>query len=117
MAQKDPVCNTMVDEKKHSIYLNQMYSKSIYVPHSVGVSLIRTLANIDTEQNICLISYGVARIRSSSFPSLNGYPDEKIIEFVNSEKFDLIVILGLSGLSKTWVVVSERARCPVLVVH
>ena len=81
------------------------------------VSLIRTLANIDTEQDICLISYGVACIRNSSFPSLNGYPDEKIIELINIEKFDLIVIVGLSGLSKAWVVVSEKTRCPVLVVH
>ena len=117
MAQKDPVCNMMDDEKKHSIYRNQMYRKSIYVLHSVRVSLIRTLANIDTEQDICLISYGVACIRSSSFPSLNGYPDEKIIEFANSKKSVLIVIVGLSGLSKAWVVVSERARCPVLIVH
>ena len=84
-----------------------MYRKSIYVLHSVRVSLIRTLANIDTEQDICLISYGVACIRSSSFPSLNGYPDEKIIEFANSEKVTiLIVIVGLSGLSKAWVVQS-----------
>jgi hypothetical protein len=106
MAQKDPVCNMMDDEKKHSIYRNQMYRKSIYVLHIVRVSLIRTLANIDTEQDICLISYGVACIRSSSFPSLNGYSDEKII--ANSEKSDLIVIVGLSGLSKAWVVVSEK---------
>lgn len=117
MTQEDPLYNMMVDEKKHSIYLNQMYRKSSYVLQSVRVSLIRTLANIDTEQDICLISSGVAFIRNSSFPSLNGYPDEKIIEFVNSEKFNLIVIVGLSGLSKARVVVSEKARCPVLVVH
>jgi hypothetical protein len=79
--------------------------------------LIRTLANIDTKQDIFLISCGVACIRSSSFPSINGYPDEKLIEFVNSEKFDLKVIVGLSGLSKAWVVVSYRAKCPVLVMH
>lgn len=117
MAQKDPVCNMMDDEKKYSIYRNQMYRKSIFVLHSVRVSLIRTLANIDTNQDICLISYGVACIRSSSLPSLSGYPYEKIIEFANSEMSDLIVIVGLSGLSKAWVVVSERAKCPVLIVH
>jgi hypothetical protein len=50
----------------------------------------------------------VACIRSSSFPSLDGYSDEKIIEYANSEKSDLIVIVGLSGLSKAWVVVSEK---------
>ena len=57
--------------------------------------------------------------------SLNGYPSEKIIEFANSEKVDLIVIgnVGLSGLSKVKALgsvsrnVSERASCPVLIVH
>ena len=57
--------------------------------------------------------------------SLNGYPSEKIIEFANSEKVDLIVIgnIGLSGLSKVKALgsvsrnVSERASCPVLIVH
>ena len=57
--------------------------------------------------------------------SLNGYPPEKIIEFANREKVDLIVIgnVGLSGLSKVKALgsvsrsVSERASCPVLIVH
>ena len=57
--------------------------------------------------------------------SLNGYPSEKIIEFANSEKVDLIVIgnVVLSGLSKVKALgsvsrnVSERASCPVLIVH
>ena len=57
--------------------------------------------------------------------SLNGYPPEKIIEFANREKVDLIVIgnVGLSGLSKVKALgsvsrsVSERAGCPVLIVH
>ena len=58
--------------------------------------------------------------------SLNGYPSEKIIEFANNEKVDLIVIgnVGLSGLfSKVKALgsvsrnVSERASCPVLIVH
>jgi nucleotide-binding universal stress UspA family protein len=56
---------------------------------------------------------------------LHGYPPEKIIEFANNEKVDLIVIgsVGLSGLSKVKVLgsvsrsVSERASCPVLIVH
>jgi nucleotide-binding universal stress UspA family protein len=57
--------------------------------------------------------------------SLNGYPSEKIIEFANKEKIDLIVIgnVGLSGFSKVKALgsvsrsVSERASCPVLIVH
>jgi nucleotide-binding universal stress UspA family protein len=57
--------------------------------------------------------------------SLNGYPSEKIIELANNEKVDLIVIgnVGLSGLSKVKALgsvsrnVSERASCPVLIVH
>ena len=57
--------------------------------------------------------------------SLNGYPSEKIIEFANSEKVDLIVIgnVGLSGFSKVKALgsvsrnVSERASCPVLIIH
>jgi nucleotide-binding universal stress UspA family protein len=56
---------------------------------------------------------------------LHGYPPEKIIEFANNEKVDLIVIgsVGLSGLSKVKALgsvsrsVSERASCPVLIVH
>lgn len=57
--------------------------------------------------------------------SLNGYPPEKIIEFANREKVDLIVIgnVGLSGISKVKALgsvsrsVSESASCPVLIVH
>ena len=57
--------------------------------------------------------------------SLNGYPQDKIIEFANNQKVDLIVIgsVGLSGLSKIKALgsvsrsVSERATCPVLIVH
>jgi nucleotide-binding universal stress UspA family protein len=57
--------------------------------------------------------------------SLNGYPSEKIVEFANKEKVDLIAIgnVGLSGLSKVKALgsisrsVSERASCPVLLVH
>lgn len=56
---------------------------------------------------------------------LEGNPPEKIIKFANNEKVDLIVIgsVGLSGLSKVKALgsvsrsVSERARCPVLIVH
>jgi nucleotide-binding universal stress UspA family protein len=56
---------------------------------------------------------------------LNGYPAEKIIEFANNKKVDLIVIgnVGLSGLSRVKALgsvsrnVSERASCPVLIVH
>jgi nucleotide-binding universal stress UspA family protein len=57
--------------------------------------------------------------------SLNGYPSDKIIEFANNQKVDLIVIgsVGLRGLSKIKALgsvsrsVSERAICPVLIVH
>lgn len=56
---------------------------------------------------------------------LIGHPSEKIIEFANNDKVDLIVIgnIGLSGLSKVKALgsisrsVSERASCPVLIVH
>ena len=56
---------------------------------------------------------------------LHGYPPEKIIEFANEQKVDLIVIgsVGLSGLSKVRALgsvsrnVSEKASCPVLIVH
>jgi nucleotide-binding universal stress UspA family protein len=57
--------------------------------------------------------------------SLNGNPAEKVIEFANNKKVDLIVIgnVGLSGLSRVKALgsvsrnVSERASCPVLIVH
>ena len=57
--------------------------------------------------------------------SLNGCPPEKIIEFANNGKVDLIVIrnIGLSGLSKVKALgsvsrnVSEKASCPVPIVH
>lgn len=56
---------------------------------------------------------------------VGGYRAEKIIEFANNEKVDLIVIrsVGLSGLSKVKALgsvssdVSERASCPVLIVN
>ena len=56
---------------------------------------------------------------------LGGYTAEKIIEVENTKKFDLIVIggVGLNGLSKVKALgsvsrnVSERAGCPVLIVH
>ena len=56
---------------------------------------------------------------------LHGYPPEKIIEFANEQRVDLIVIgsVGLSGLSRVKALgsvsrnVSERASCPVLIVH
>ena len=52
-------------------------------------------------------------------------PPEKIIDFANSEKVDLIVIggVGLSRLSKVKALgsvsrsVSEIAGCPLLIVH
>jgi nucleotide-binding universal stress UspA family protein len=57
--------------------------------------------------------------------SLNKCPPEKIIEFANNEKVDLIVIgnIGLSGHSKVKALgsvsrnVSEKASCPVPIVH
>jgi nucleotide-binding universal stress UspA family protein len=56
---------------------------------------------------------------------LHGYPPEKIIEFANNEKVDLIAIgnIGLCGLSKVKALgsisrsVSERTGCPVLIVQ
>jgi nucleotide-binding universal stress UspA family protein len=52
-------------------------------------------------------------------------PAEKIVDFANDQNVDLIVIgnKGLSGLSKVKALgsvsrsVSERASCPVLIVH
>lgn len=56
---------------------------------------------------------------------LGGYTAEKIIEVANNKKVDLIVIgsVGLNGLSKVKALGSvsrngsERASCPVLIVH
>jgi nucleotide-binding universal stress UspA family protein len=54
-----------------------------------------------------------------------GPPADNIVDFADDEKVDLIVIgnVGLSGLSKVKALgsvsrsVSERASCPVLIVH
>lgn len=54
-----------------------------------------------------------------------GPPADKIVDFANDRKVDLIVIesVGLSGLSKVKALgsvsrsVSEKASCPVLIVH
>ena len=54
-----------------------------------------------------------------------GPPADKRVDFANNQKVDLIVIgnVGLSGLSKVKALgsvsrsVSERASCPVLIVH
>jgi nucleotide-binding universal stress UspA family protein len=54
-----------------------------------------------------------------------GYPPDRIIEVAEEEAADLIVMgsIGLTGLSKLRALgsvsraVSERARCPVLIVH
>jgi len=54
-----------------------------------------------------------------------GPPADTILDFANNQKVDLIVIgnVGLSGLSKVKALgsvsrsVSERASCPVLIVH
>ena len=54
-----------------------------------------------------------------------GNPAEQILDLASAEKVDLIVIgsLGLSGISKLKALgstsrsVSERAKCPVLIVH
>lgn len=54
-----------------------------------------------------------------------GYPPDRIMEVVEEEAADLIVMgsIGLTGLSKLRALgsvsraVSERARCPVLIVH
>jgi nucleotide-binding universal stress UspA family protein len=54
-----------------------------------------------------------------------GYPSDKIIEYAKEENVDLIIIgnVGLSGASKFRALgsvsrsVSERASCPVIIVH
>jgi nucleotide-binding universal stress UspA family protein len=54
-----------------------------------------------------------------------GYPADKIIEVADSEKVDLIVMgnVGRTGLSRLMALgsvsrtVSEKARCPVMIVH
>lgn len=54
-----------------------------------------------------------------------GYPPDRIIEAAEEERADLIVIgsVGLTGFSRLRALgsvsraVSERARCPVLIVH
>lgn len=56
---------------------------------------------------------------------LIGHAVEKIIEFANQEKVDLIVVgsKGLGGISRIMAlgsvsrIVSEKASCPVLLVH
>jgi len=56
---------------------------------------------------------------------LLGDPADKIIEFADSEKIDLIIMgnVGLRGVTKIKTLgsvsrrVSEMARCPVLLVH
>src|ERR671910_1106015 len=50
MAQKDPVCNMMVDEKNAQHISEEMARKSTYVLHNVKISLIRTQANMDTNR-------------------------------------------------------------------
>ena len=46
---KDPVCNMMVDEKKARHIYEVMGRKSICVQHTVRVSLIKILTNMDTK--------------------------------------------------------------------
>lgn len=62
---------------------------------------------------------------STEIKILIGYPTDKIIEFANEGKVDLIVIgtTGLSGISRIKAVgsvarsVSEKSSCPVLLVR
>jgi nucleotide-binding universal stress UspA family protein len=56
---------------------------------------------------------------------LIGYPSDKILEYARDENVDLIIIgnVGLSGASKVKALgsvsrsISERAICPVIIVH
>ena len=56
---------------------------------------------------------------------LYGYPSEVILKYAKDEGVDLIVIgnVGLSGISKLQALgsvsraVSEKAKCPVMIVH
>jgi nucleotide-binding universal stress UspA family protein len=54
-----------------------------------------------------------------------GHPSDKILEFAEKHHIDLIVMgsTGLSGFSKLKALgsvarnVSERAKCPVMIMH
>jgi nucleotide-binding universal stress UspA family protein len=67
---------------------------------------------------------GKARISTESIIGI-GYPAEKIIEHVKDKQIDLVIIgtSGLTGISKIATIgsvargVSERATCPVILVH
>ena len=56
---------------------------------------------------------------------VGGSPSDKILELAEDEKVDLIVVgnVGLSGISRVKTLgsvsrsISERAKCPVLIVH
>jgi nucleotide-binding universal stress UspA family protein len=56
---------------------------------------------------------------------VGGSPSDKILEFAEDEKVDLLVVgnVGLSGISRVKTLgsvsrsISERAKCPVLIVH
>lgn len=62
---------------------------------------------------------------SAETKAVIGYPSDKIIEYANENGIELIVIgtTGLKGLSKFKALgsvargVSERAKCPVMLVH
>lgn len=54
-----------------------------------------------------------------------GHPSDKILEFAKQERVKLIVMgtTGLTGISKIRAIgsvartVSERAKCPVMLIH
>ena len=56
---------------------------------------------------------------------VGGSPSDRILEFAEDENVDLIVVgnVGLSGISRVKTLgsvsrsISERAKCPVLIVH
>ena len=56
---------------------------------------------------------------------VGGSPSDKILELAEDEKVDLIVVgnVGLSGISRVKTLgsvsrsISERAKCPVMIVH
>jgi nucleotide-binding universal stress UspA family protein len=71
------------------------------------------------------LEYAKAEDIATSTHVLIGSPADKIVEFANGEKIDLIVMgnTGLRGVNKIRTIgsvsrrVSEIASCPVLLVH
>jgi nucleotide-binding universal stress UspA family protein len=96
------------------------------------ITLERYLKNITIEMKIDaknMLEEKIKKIESNGFTLrsmvLYGNPAEEIIKFADDEKVDLIIMgtTGLSGLSKIKAIgsvtrsVSEKAKCPVMLVR